>query len=223
MSSEAEPDMRFVRPRPASDDGDEPFRQSLAELSRQLASRTVREPPPFDPKAGSDLPPEPREPARRYRRHRPGLALLALATGVGLAAVVHALVGPIHEPSRTAAPTPTVAAVVPAPPSDLAPPTTAELKPIKPATADPPPPPVTPVAAPEPPQPKGKLEPYEILEIQTRLKATGLNPGPLDGLAGGQTSGAVKQYEATKGQPQTGKLDRDLLGQLRREPQHAQQ
>ena len=79
------------------------------------------------------------------------------------------------------------------------------------------------MVAPEPSALKGKLEGYEIMEIQARLKAAGLNPGPLDGMPGGQTSSAIKQYEASKGQAQTGKLDRDLLKQLRREPEHAQQ
>jgi putative peptidoglycan binding protein len=225
MNSEAEqsPDTRFVRPRPAPDSDDESFRQSLAELSRQLASRAPPpEPPPFDPSAADDLPAEPRERARRERRHRPGLALLALGVGFGLAAVIHAVISPAPAPPR---PVPTVAEVVPAPPANPAPPpSTAELTPAKPVIVDPPPS-ATPVvvAAPEPPQPKGKLEAYEIMEIQSRLKAAGLNPGPLDGVAGSQTSSAVRQYQEAKGQPQTGKLDRNLLTQLRRDPQRTRQ
>jgi membrane-bound lytic murein transglycosylase B len=56
------------------------------------------------------------------------------------------------------------------------------------------------------------------MEIQSRLKAAGLNPGPLDGLVGGQTASAIKEYEAAKGKPSTGKPDRALLLQLRQEP-----
>ena len=56
------------------------------------------------------------------------------------------------------------------------------------------------------------------MEIQTRLKALGLNPGPLDGVSGSQTATAIKQYEASKSRPQTGKLDRELLKQLQQEP-----
>jgi membrane-bound lytic murein transglycosylase B len=55
------------------------------------------------------------------------------------------------------------------------------------------------------------------MEIQTRLKAAGLDPGPLDGLPGTQIAAAIKQYEASKGRPQNGKPDRDLLRQLRRD------
>ena len=79
------------------------------------------------------------------------------------------------------------------------------------------------VAAPEPATPKGNLEGYEIMELQTRLKALGLNPGPLDGLSGAQTVAAIKQYEASRNRPQTGKLDRELLKQLRQEPKPTNQ
>jgi peptidoglycan hydrolase-like protein with peptidoglycan-binding domain len=92
-------------------------------------------------------------------------------------------------------------------------------------TVDPPPPSVAPVVVAKPEvavPPKGKLEGYEVMEIQSRLKAAGLNPGPLDGVAGGQTRSAIKEYEAAKGQPSTGKLDRALLQQLRQEPAKSQ-
>jgi len=199
-------------------DTDEPFRQSLADLSRQLASRVPIEPPEFDPKLADELPAEPEEPARRRRRFRPGLALLALAVGFGGAAIIHAMVGAVSEPQPPAR---TVAAVAPPPPSDPAPPPTVEaLEPPKRLTFDPPAPTVAPivVAAPEPAPPKGKLEGYEVMEIQTRLKAAGLDPGPLDGISGGLTASAIKEYQASKGKPQTGKLDRELLSQLRKEP-----
>jgi hypothetical protein len=70
MSVEVEqsPDPGFTHRRPPPTDADEPFRQSLVDLSRQLASRTPQEPPAYDPKAELELPPEPKEPARR-RRH----------------------------------------------------------------------------------------------------------------------------------------------------------
>ena len=201
------------------DDTDAPFRQSLADLSRQLASRVPIEPPEFDPKLPDELPTEPDEPARRRRRFRPGLALLALAVGFGAAAIVNAMLGAENEPQPPAR---TVAAVVPPPPSDPAPPPTADaLEPTKRVTFDPPPPAVAPivVAAPEPAPPKGKLEGYEVMEIQTRLKAAGLDPGPLDGISGGLTASAIREYQASKGKPQTGKLDRELLSQLRKEPE----
>jgi hypothetical protein len=199
------------------DNADEPFRQSLADLSRQLASRVPIEPPEFDPKVADDLPPEPTEPARGLRRQRPRLGVLALLVGFGLAGVVHVLIGAPAEPPQSPR---TTAAVVPPPPSAEA------LAPKRPVTVDPPPPtvpPVTVVATPEVTVlPTGKLEAYEVMEIQTRLKAAGLNPGPLDGLVGGQTASAIKEYEAAKGKPATGKPDRALLLQLRQEPAKSQ-
>jgi hypothetical protein len=224
MSTQAEqpPDIVFARSRAVVDDTDEPFRQSLADLSRQLASRVPIEPPEFDPTVADQLPPEPTEPARRPRRHRPWFAVLALLVGFGLAGVIHVMSGAPAEPPQTPR---TMAAVVPLPPEPAPPPTADALAPNRPVTVDPPPPTVPPivVAAPEVAvPPKGKLEGYEVMEIQSRLKAAGLNPGPLDGVAGGQTANAIKEYEAAKGKPATGKPDRALLLQLRQEPAKSQ-
>jgi Putative peptidoglycan binding domain len=221
MSTETErtTDLGFARPRPVADDDDRPFRESLEELSRQLAARRPHEPPPFDPKAAEvEQPLEPTKPARQSSRRSPVLPLLALVLGVALAAVVRAMITSPPEPQ-----TPRAAIVTPPPlPNPVPPPSAAEIAPAKkPVTVDPPAPPVAPVviAVPEPAATtKGKLEGYEIMEIQTRLKVLGLNPGPLDGLSGAQTVAAVKQYEASKSRPQTGKLDRELLKQLRQEP-----
>jgi|GEM_PF-5852837 len=58
----------------------------------------------------------------------------------------------------------------------------------------------------------------EILDLQTRLKALGLNPGPLDGVAGPHTAAAVRRYEESRGWLPTGFVDRDLLIRLRHEP-----
>jgi hypothetical protein len=218
------PDLGFARPPPMVDDTDEPFRQSLADLSRQLASRGPLEPPPdFDPKLADELPPEPTEPARQLRRHRPWLGVLALLVGFGLAGVIHIAIGtPAEQPQSPR----TVATVVPSPPELVPPPNADALAPKRPVTVDPPPPAVPPVTVAATPEvtvlPKGKLEAYEVMEIQTRLKAAGLNPGPLDGLAGGQTASAIKEYEAAKGKPATGKPDRTLLQQLRQEPAKSQ-
>lgn len=224
MSTQAEqpPDMNFARSRPVMNDTDEPFRQSLADLSRQLASRVPIEPPPFDPKLADELPPEPTEPARGERRHRPWLAVLALLVGFGLAGAIHVLIrAPAEQPQSPR----TMAAVVPNPPEPVPPPNADALAPNRPVTVDPPPPPVAPIIVAKPEvavPPKGKLESYEVMEIQSRLKAAGLNPGPLDGVVGGQTRSAIKEYEAAKGQPSTGKPDRDLLRQLRQEPPKSQ-
>jgi len=194
MRTQAEqpPDISFGRPRPMVDDTDEPFRQSLADLSRQLASRVPIGPPEFDPKAADELPAEPTEPARW---HRSWLGALALLVGVGLAGVIYLLIGAPAEPPQSPR---TMVAV------------------------DPPPPPVAPIVIEVTVLPKGKLEGYEVMEIQSRLKAAGLNPGPLDGVVGEQTASAIKEYEAAKGKPSTGKPDRALLLQLRQEPTRSQ-
>jgi hypothetical protein len=218
MSTEAErsPEIGFARSRAVKVD-DEPFRTSLADITRQLAQRAPHEPPPFD--ADAELPPEPTEPARKYRRHSPYLGVLALAVGVALAAIIHALLG---APSDSAQPQPPPQSpVAVAPPDPVPPPSDSDIAPKATEKIDlpPPSPPAPPVVVPPPaPAPsKAKLEGYEIMEIQTRLKAAGLDPGPLDGLPGSQTAAAIRQYEASKGRPQTGKPDRELLRQLRRE------
>ena len=46
----------------------------------------------------------------------------------------------------------------------------------------------------------------------------GYNPGPIDGNAGRMTQGAVMGYQQERGEPQTGKVDRDVLEQLRQDP-----
>ena len=69
-----------------------------------------------------------------------------------------------------------------------------------------------PRAAPEP------LRGEEVREVQKRLQGFGFNPGPADGVAGRMTAGAVMNYQLSRGQPQTGDIDRDLLEQLRQDP-----
>jgi peptidoglycan hydrolase-like protein with peptidoglycan-binding domain len=59
------------------------------------------------------------------------------------------------------------------------------------------------------------LSKAEIVEIQKRLAALGLNPGPIDGVAGTRTVASVRIYEARAGRPVTGKIDRSLLTLLR--------
>jgi peptidoglycan hydrolase-like protein with peptidoglycan-binding domain len=55
-------------------------------------------------------------------------------------------------------------------------------------------------------------------EVQARLRSFGFNPGPVDGSPGAMTDGAVMRYQQNRGQPQTGKVDRELLEQLRQDP-----
>jgi Protein of unknown function (DUF4236)/Putative peptidoglycan binding domain len=57
----------------------------------------------------------------------------------------------------------------------------------------------------------------DILEIQTKLKALGFNPGPLDGITGPQTEAAIKAYAATMGATVNPVLSIALLERLRKE------
>ncbi len=137
----------------------------------------------------------------------------------------------------------TVAAVSPAPasvrgqPLDLAPPPAAasENQPppvavqaerptvpvpmtqaAAPVPSDPPDAQPAPVVAPAPP-----LSRSEIREVQKRLRDFGFNPGAIDGVAGHRTEVATQRYLEARGQPQLAPTDRDLLGQLRRDPARA--
>jgi hypothetical protein len=68
-----------------------------------------------------------------------------------------------------------------------------------------------------PPPEQSKLNPSEILEVQKRLEALGMNPGAPDGVYGPLMAGAIRRYEAAKGRPQIGNADRELLDRLRQE------
>ena len=58
----------------------------------------------------------------------------------------------------------------------------------------------------------------EVMELQTLLESLGMKPGFLDGIPGPRTAAAIRRYEESRGQPQTGNLDRELLKRLRQEP-----
>ncbi|MCF3955400.1 peptidoglycan-binding protein, partial [Pseudomonas aeruginosa] len=68
------------------------------------------------------------------------------------------------------------------------------------------------------PQPESALSRTEIVEVQKRLTSLGINPGPIDGVVGPRTTASVQKYEARVGHAVTGKVDRDLLAQLRQDP-----
>ena len=65
---------------------------------------------------------------------------------------------------------------------------------------------------------QAELSYSEVLELQTRLESLGMKPGLLDGIPGPRTAAAIRRYEESRGQPQTGNLDRELLKRLRQEP-----
>jgi DNA-binding response OmpR family regulator len=58
----------------------------------------------------------------------------------------------------------------------------------------------------------------EARKVQARLRSFGFNPGPADGVPEAMTERAVMRYQQNRGQPQTGKVDRELLEQLRHDP-----
>ena len=54
--------------------------------------------------------------------------------------------------------------------------------------------------------------------MQAKLYTFGFNPGPIDGADGPMTHAAATHYEADRGLPQTGEVDRALLETLRQDP-----
>jgi hypothetical protein len=57
----------------------------------------------------------------------------------------------------------------------------------------------------------------EIREMQGRLHALGFNAGPVDGVAGRQTTAGVKAYQQARGLTADGTPDKALLDKLRQE------
>jgi tol-pal system protein YbgF len=107
-------------------------------------------------------------------------------------------------PPNATAPPPSPVFVVPAATPQPSPVVAAPVVPTAPLSA-----------VPTPRQ--SELSPSEIVEVQTRLEALGMKPGPLDGNLGSRTIGAIKRYEEANGLPQTGNIDREILGRLRQE------
>ena len=199
----------------ASIESEEAFQHSLAELSHQLAARRVPEPPEFPVGADDD---DPASPAVAHRWRRP--AILAALIVALLAGYFSFRGGPASPPAPPPAPPKEARIVAPPPPTDPALPTTKDFPVPPPAPAE-----AKPEVAPPPPppaeeQPPAKLAPLDrkgVQEIQTRLQAMGINPGPIDGVAGPLTQGAARRYQATKGRPENGNVDSALLQRLRSE------
>jgi hypothetical protein len=77
--------------------------------------------------------------------------------------------------------------------------------------------PPAPPPPPEPPAPpKPKYDPALISEIQTELVRIGLYSGTPDGLLGGRTRGAIRDFQKVKGLPADGVPSRALLEQLKK-------
>jgi hypothetical protein len=75
-------------------------------------------------------------------------------------------------------------------------------------------PPAAPATAPD----AIPLQRDEVKEIQARLRAFGFNPGPVDGSAGRMTEAAAARYQQNRAQGGSGKVDRQLLAELRQDP-----
>jgi cytochrome c peroxidase len=58
------------------------------------------------------------------------------------------------------------------------------------------------------------LTPAQIQQAQARLKAVGLDPGPIDGVIGAQTEAALRAYQQQRGLPVSGQLDAATLQAL---------
>jgi peptidoglycan hydrolase-like protein with peptidoglycan-binding domain len=75
------------------------------------------------------------------------------------------------------------------------------------------------IAAAAEPRPRTRQSPAAgvIQQAQTRLAQLGFDPGPIDGQLGPRTAAAVRQWQATYGLPESGRIDRATLGALTRD------
>lgn len=199
-----------VRPQAARRDksptSDPMFIDVMTDFSRKLGERVARQ------SAGglAAAQQERREAMKAYDRKRRRQQILTAGVAVGaLAALGIASLAPPIAPPVAAPPVVAETPATPAPPVMVAaaqPTVVPDTTPVAPA-------PPTAVAPPEP------LVGEEIREVQKRLQGFGFNPGPADGVVGRMTANAVMAYQQNRGQAQTGDIDRDLLDQLRQDPE----
>jgi peptidoglycan hydrolase-like protein with peptidoglycan-binding domain len=124
-------------------------------------------------------------------------ALGAIASAAGIYAFdgMNRSLGP--PPIMTATP-PLLPSPMPAPPPA---PVIVEATPVVPS------PPVPAMERPD----QYELNTSKIWEVQERLEFLGMQPGSPDGIPGYRTFNAIRRYEESRGQAQTGKLDRKEL------------
>ncbi len=205
---------------------DDAFHESMARLSVHLATRRP-----------THALPDPLPPRQPFRIAWPYVLLVAIV-GVGAGGYPCYKWLMQDDAPRTAAqrvatavpaPAPVLAAVAvapepaaPAPPAST-PPKVEAASPVDVLAAIPqPPPPAPPITLPAPadmtvPQPEVALSRAEIVEVQKRLASLGINPGPIDGIAGPRTAAGVEAYETRAGHTVTSKVDRRLLALLRQD------
>ena len=199
------------RDRPPANDA--MFIDVMADFSRKLGERVAQQ------SAGglAGAAQERREALKAYDRARRRQQILTAGVAVGalIALGIASLAPPIAPP--VAAP-PAVAATPrePAPAVMVAAAQPTVLPDAASASPAPQPAPSS-AAAPAPAAPE-PLRGEEVREVQKRLQGFGFNPGPADGVAGRMTTAAVMNYQLSRGQPQSGDIDRDLLEQLRQDP-----
>lgn len=211
---------RIGQKSPSPEFDDDTFQQTLSRLTLHLATR--------QPAAAL---PSPAPARKRPSRAWPLLALIAIPGAVIAGYHVDLFTGgqdllqaatprvAAAEAATVSQPAATPAAAVPArveqPPN--APDLEAAVRSQIPMPPPPPPPPMSETA----PAPDIALTWSEVLEVQKCLAALGLEPGPLDGVAGPRTTASVQRYEEQKRRPVTGKVDRRLLEALRQDASSA--
>jgi CheY-like chemotaxis protein len=237
-----------VRPNgpPASDEADgrddDVSASSMAELSRRLAERAARQ-RAVDPAAAKAAH---RAALKAYDRMRARRQRLVLGFAVGAIAcsavaylVPTVVTGAVPLSPSAAASTAALAEPVTLLSMAAATPTPAPPEPALPSSVPSAPPPATDVAYTpavvpaaaqaaaaadskqalfEPAPNQTALRRDEAREVQARLRSFGFNPGPVDGAPGAMTEDAIMRYQQNRGQPQSGKVDRELLEQLRQDP-----
>lgn len=190
---------------------DAPFIDVMADFSRKLGERVAQQ------SAGglTGAAQERREALKAYDRARRRQQILTAGVAVGaLIALGIASLAPPTAPPVAAPPAIAAAPAEPAPAVMVAaaqptvlPDAASAALPTQPAPSS--------TAAPAAPEP---LRGEEVQEVQKRLQGFGFNPGPADGVAGRMTAAAVTSYQQSRGQLQTGDIDRELLEQLRQDP-----
>jgi len=187
------------------------FIDVMADFSRQLGERVARQ------SAGglAGAAQERREALQAYdrRRRRQQILTAGVAVGALIALGIASLAPPTAPP--VAVPPPVAAAPTEPAPAVMVAAAQPTVLPDAASTAPAAEPAPSSTAAPVAPEP---LRGEEVREVQKRLQGFGFNPGPADGVAGRMTASAVMSYQQSRGQPQSGEIDRDLLEQLRQDP-----
>jgi peptidoglycan hydrolase-like protein with peptidoglycan-binding domain len=196
------------------------------EISRQLEARFAEGARPIGSPLGRRIDPEEHVSRRPWFTLMLGLALGVTASAAG----IYAFPGIYAFQEMNPLPTPPHIEMAAAPEPNPSPmPAESPAPPIPPVAVDPAPvvqalPVATAPVMSNLPLPttrtpdQNELSYSEVLELQTLLESLGMRPGFLDGIPGPRTAAAIRRYEESRRQPQTGNLDRELLKRLRQEP-----